>query len=74
MIREATWKLPDGHRSVSVWNSQAEAEGWAREHLPEVRVSGLAYYLTDKRGVWEVISYNPNAASPASPLSPSQSR
>lgn len=57
MINEASWKLPPCHTSVSAWATQEEAEQWFRENVAGARSIGLAYYLTDKRGAWEVIAY-----------------
>lgn len=57
MIIPATWKLPECHTSVSVWATREEAEQWARDNIDGARSICLAYYLTDKRGAWEVIAY-----------------
>lgn len=57
MITGATWKLPPCHTSVSVWATQEEAEQWFHENVAGARSICLNYYLSDKRGAWEVIAY-----------------
>lgn len=54
-IREATWRLPEGHESVGAFASREEAhtaaQGMVRSHHPP----GWTFYISSKRGAWEVI-------------------
>jgi hypothetical protein len=52
LIQPATWQLPAGHEAVSCWANQASAAADARARIPD---GSYIYYLTDKRGAWEVI-------------------
>ena len=51
----ATWNVPPGHKSVAAFASEHEAREQAARLCRDGL--GLRYYLTDKRGAWEVISY-----------------
>jgi hypothetical protein len=55
VIEEAKWTLPFGHESVGAFVTQEEAAACARSvmHLN----AEWAFYLSDKRGAWEVIRY-----------------
>jgi len=53
-IEETSWRLPEGHERVAVFATQPEAveDARARVHAD----SGQHfYYLSNKRGAWEVI-------------------
>jgi hypothetical protein len=54
-VRASTWRLPEGHEAVSAWATQEEAEIDARRRIAFAG-RGLLYYITDKRGSWEVIA------------------
>lgn len=56
-IIEATADLPEGHRIVGAYYSQAQAEDFARGMMHDDPDPTLGYYLTDKRGLWEVVQY-----------------
>lgn len=58
MITEATWKLPEGHKSVAAHASEADARAVAQMLVPRAP-KDIRYYITDKRGAWEVIQYRP---------------
>lgn len=55
MIEEATWELPEGHERLSAFASLEEAQNDARQRIRAD--SSFFYYLSDKRGAFEVIRY-----------------
>jgi len=57
MITEANWKLPDGHESVAAFASLHEAEAEARSLLRAGGNGERRFYITNKRGAFEVIRY-----------------
>ena len=57
MITPASWKLPEGHQSVAAFATEAEARKHAQMDLVNRADGKFAYYLTDKRGAWEVVRY-----------------
>lgn len=52
-VTPATWRIPAGHEAVSAFASIEEARQDARQRVTADR--GHMYYLSDKRGSWEVI-------------------
>ena len=58
MITPASWKLPKGHQSVAAYTTEPEARRHAQMDLVNRADGKFAYYLTDKRGAWEVIRYS----------------
>ncbi|QOT71920.1 hypothetical protein H5V43_01715 [Sphingobium fuliginis] len=57
MIIPATWKLPEGHFSVAAFATAEEARQHVQMDLVNRADGKFAFYLTDKRGAWEVIRY-----------------
>jgi hypothetical protein len=58
MITPATWKLPEGHRSVSSWVTEGEARWDATQRIRSDESRRFLYYITGKRGAWEVVEYS----------------
>lgn len=57
MIVPATWKLPEGHQSIAAFASEDEARCHAQMAVVNRDDGKFAYYLSNKRGAWEVIRY-----------------
>ena len=57
MIIDASWKLPEGHESVGAYATEDEARHHAQMDLVKRADGKFAYYLSSKRGAWEVIRY-----------------
>ncbi len=55
MIVDASWKLPEGHKSVGAYVTLTEATLHARRLAAKDR--SWAYYVMDKRGAAEVIRF-----------------